>query len=204
MNAQHGIDVAWPQGARYNWRAWAGKIQFGMTKATEGLDLIDPDLYDNWDAMWFLQPDHRLPRFAYHWFHPKDDPIHQAEFFVSAVKLHGLLPGDNLVMDLEDNDGLHAPTVASRAKTFLNHVNGLAPGHRILVYTNPGFAEAGNCWGLQSWYLWIANYGVTKPKVPAPWHNWTFWQSSSNPIDTDLFNGSQDDLLAFTRMPDKR
>jgi GH25 family lysozyme M1 (1,4-beta-N-acetylmuramidase) len=204
VTEDHGIDVAWPQGARYNWRQWAGKIQFGMCKATEGLDLIDPDLGDNWAGMWNLQPDHRLPRFAYHYLHPSADPAQQAHFFVSAVKSHGLLPGDNLVLDLEATDALHPPTVAMRAKTFLNEVNGLAPGHRVLVYTNPGMALAGNCWGLNPWYLWIADYGVTRPAVPDPWHNWTFWQSSGSVLDTDVFNGSTADLLAFARMPDKR
>jgi lysozyme len=200
---EQGIDVGWPQGARYNWHQWAGKISFGMCKATEGLDIIDPDIGDNWDAMWNLHPDHRLPRFAYHFFHPKDDPGAQARHFVSTVREHGLLPGDNLVADLETSDGLPPWKVASRAAQFMGICNGLAPNHRVLAYTNPGFADDGNCHGLAAWHLWIANYGVLHPHVPAPWDTWTFWQAGENPVDTDRFNGTHGQLLAFCRMPTK-
>ena len=37
--------------------------------------------------------------------------------------------------------------MASRAHKFLNTVNGLAPKHRVLVYTHPSFAETGACAG---------------------------------------------------------
>ena len=110
-----------------------------------------------------------MPRFAYHFFHASDDPVRQAERFVAAVKPHGLLPGDNLVMDLEatrsdgSNDGVSASVVAERARTFLHTANGLAPNHRVLVYTNPGFAGTGACAGLDPWYLWVAHYGVSSP-----------------------------------------
>lgn len=204
MTDPEGIDVAWPQGARYNWHQWAGRIQFGMCKATEGLTIRDPDLGPNWDAMWWLRPDHRLPRFAYHYLHPRDNPADQARFFVDAVRARGLLPGDNLVMDLETSDGLAPPVVASRARTFLHTANGLAPGHRVLVYTNPSFAAEGNCSGLSPWFLWIANYGVLHPTVPRPWTHWTFWQTGDSGVDTDRFNGTAEQLRAFTRMPDKR
>src|SRR3989304_316015 len=53
--------------------------------------------------------------------------------------------------------------------------------------------------------LWIANYGVTKPLVPKPWTEWTFWQFTdkgdgsiygveSKNIDLNYFNG---DLASF-------
>ncbi len=208
MSIEAGIDVAWPQGARYNWEQWKDKIEFGMCKATEGLTIRDPDFTDNWNGMWEL--DRLMPRFAYHYFHAQDDPELQAEFFVSTVKADGLLPGDNLVMDIEatqqngTNDNLPAATVAAYAVEFLHHVNGVAPEHRVLVYTNPAFALAGNCAGMGAWYLWIAHYGVPKPEVPPPWKEWTFWQHGDSPVDTDEFNGNHAGLLAFTRMPETR
>lgn len=206
-----GIDVAWPQGSRYNWQQWAGKLSFGMCKATEGDGLVDVGLENNWDSMWFVRPDHRLPRFAYHFFHGAQDPVAQAKFFVAEVKKYGLLAGDNLVADFEStepdtglNDGVHPSIFASRAVTFLREVNTLAPGHRVLPYSNPSFAQAGNCAGMGSWYWWVADYGVMQPKMAAPWDRWTFWQNGDSPVDTDTFNGTEDQLLAFTRMPDKR
>jgi len=203
-----GIDVSQWQGA-FDWKAQAGKIGFGMCKATEGLDETDPEFANNWNGMWELN--RLMPRFAYHYFHAALDPQDQACRLLAAVKPHGLLPGDNLVIDAEatdDQTGLNdeeTPAVAAaRAKECLQHINALAPGHRVLVYTNPWFAELGGCEGLDPWYLWLADYGVTEPKVPAPWTHWTFWQSSGTTLDLDRFNGNLDALRAFTRMPDHR
>jgi hypothetical protein len=53
--------------------------------------------------------------------------------------------------------------------------------------------------------LWIAQYTSLCPDIPAPWSRWTFWQNSGTgtapgvggTVDTDYFNGSVADLLAF-------
>lgn len=203
-----GIDVSKWQGA-FDWKAQAGKIGFAAAKATEGLDETDDEFGNNWNGMWEIGK--LMPRFAYHYFHAALDPVAQAEHLVATVKSHGLLPGDNLVIDAEATDnqtGLNdeeTPAVtAARLKQCLQHVNTLAPGHRVLVYTNPAFAEAGNCTDLYPWYLWLADYGVAEPSVPPPWGRWTIWQWSGTTLDLDRFNGGPDALRAFTRMPDKR
>jgi len=198
-----GIDVSYAQG-KFNWTAQHGHVAFGAAKATEGLTVTDPQFAANWDGMWFLNATHTVPRFAYHFFHPDDDPVAQAEHLVATVKPHGLLAGDNFLCDLETSDGLPAATVAARARTFLAKVNALAPGHRVLVYTNPATAATGACAGLDPWFLWIADYGVSKPVVPRPWSRWTFWQNSGATLDTDRYNGTEAELLAFTRMPKSR
>jgi GH25 family lysozyme M1 (1,4-beta-N-acetylmuramidase) len=196
-----GIDVSNFQGA-WDWGAWQGKIGFGMAKATEGDSFTDAWFAHNWDAM--LALDRRMPRFAYSYFHPAQDPVVQAAHLVATVRGQGLLPGDNFVMDLEDTDGLPPATVARNAVTFLREVNELAPGHRVLVYTNPSFAAEGNCAGMGAWFLWIADYGVTRPAVPSLWPAATFWQWTDQRVDRDVFLGTQAELLAFTRMPAKR
>jgi len=202
-----GIDVSRWQGD-FDWRQHPG-LSFGMAKCTES-DFTDPEFGHNWDGMWNYQADHRMPRFAYCYFRAAQDPVQQAEHLVQAVRAHGLLKGDNFVLDMEatrkdgTNDGLPPAEVARRGIAFLHTVNQMAPGHRVLVYTYPAFARAGNCAGMDPWYLWIANYLVAKPEVPAPWHNWTMWQDGESPIDTDRYNGDLPSLLAFTRMPDKR
>lgn len=207
MTATRGIDVSRWQGD-FNWTGHPG-LSFGMAKATEGL--IDPEFGDNWNDMWAYRSDHRLPRFAYHFFHAARDPKEQAALLVWTVREHGLLPGDNFVLDIEStvsgellNDG-HDPLVcAARAVQCLHHINALAPGHRVLPYMNPSWARAGGSANMGAWSLWIANYGVLEPDVPPPWSKWTFWQTGDEPIDTDLYNGTEESLLAFTRMPDKR
>ena len=208
MSTVRGIDVSRWQGD-FDWRTQPG-LSFGMAKATEGTGLTDPEFGPNWDHMWTYRPDHRMPRFAYHFFHAALDPVQQAEFFVTAVRAHGLLAGDNFVLDLEAtagdelNDQMQPAAVAGRAITFLHRVNQLAPGHRVLVYTYPAFARTGATQGMGAWYLWIANYLVSQPEVPQPWSGWTFWQDGDSPIDTDRYNGDLPGLLAFTRMPGKR
>ena len=201
MTVVQGLDVSNYQGA-FNWEAQKGKIGFGMAKATEGESYADPEFGRNWAGM--LALDRRMPRFAYGFFHPGKDPVVQAAHLVATVKGHGLLPGDNFVLDLETSDS-HAPSVvAAQAADCLHHVNFLAPGHRVLVYTNPSFAKAGNCAGLGAWYLWLASYGVPAPVAPPPWARATFWQYSENPLDSDRFMGTHDQLLEFCRMPAKR
>ena len=201
MTIVRGIDVSRWQGD-FDWRQHPG-LSFGMAKATES-GFTDPQFGHNWDGMWGYQADHRMPRFAYSFFHPDQDPVQQAEFLVGTVRKHGLLAGDNFVLDLEVSGGLPPAEVARRGVAFLHTVNQMAPGHRILVYSYPAFLRAGNCAGMGPWYLWIANYLVSKPEVDAPWSNWTMWQDGDNPIDTDRYNGTLEQLLAFTRMPDKR
>ena len=201
LTVVQGIDVSQWQG-NLDWGAWKGKVGFAMAKATEGDSETDPQFAHNWAGM--LALDRRLCRFSYAFFHPAQDPVVQAAHLVATVRGHGLLPGDNFVLDLEVNDGLPPSVVAERARTCLQHVNELAPGHRALVYTMPSFAQAGNCEGLGSWHLWLASYGVPAPVVPAPWDRCVFWQYTDQPVDGDRFMGDEAELLAFARMPGKR
>ena len=199
-----GIDISNLQGSRFAWRDWQDRIGFGLIKATEGDGFSDPDFGANWDQLWWMNEDHTFPRFAYSFFHPAQDPVVQAAHLVAVTRGHGLLPGDNFVLDLEVSDGLPPAVVAERARTCLQHVNELAPGHRVLVYTFESFAREGNCAGLDPWHLWIASYGVPQPAVPPPWGTWAFWQYTDQPVDGDRYNGDLASLLAFCRMPEKR
>lgn len=197
-----GVDHSSWQGSE----KFPGGLSFGMTKATEGTGYVNPAFANQWGELWNYDPSHHTPRFAYHYFHPELPVLAQATHFVETVKAHGLLPGDNLVMDYElPADGKWpggmAPMVAARnGCSFLNTVNGLAPNHRVLVYTNPATARTGSCMGMNNWGLWIADWGVSEPHVPAPWHDWMFWQETDKPEDMDYFNGSDSDLLVYTRM----
>lgn len=210
MATVEGIDVSNWQG-KFDWSAWKNRIGFGMAKATEGAGLVDAEFEANWDAMWWLRPDHRLPRFAYAFFRAGQDPDEQAYHLVETVKKCGLLPGDNFVLDCEEtvsgsgeNDGISAARCAPLAVRCLRKVNDLAPGHRVCPYLNPDWARRGGSAGMASWFLWLAEYGVSQPQVPPPWNRWTFWQNGDDPLDADVYNGDEASLLAFTRMPDRR
>lgn len=201
MSYASGIDISNIQGPDYNWSQWSGKLSFAMAKASQGTSYLDPDFQRNWDSMWWLNGQGQLCRFAYHYGDPSQPAGSQVATFTNYVKRFGLMPGDNLVLDLELNQGKTPAEVSSWAQQFLHGVNGACPGHRVLVYTYPAFAQAGNCAGLNPWCLWIANYGVGSPEVPAPWKTWTFWQHSDTPVDTDYFNGTEAQLRAFCRKP---
>lgn len=55
--------------------------------------------------------------------------------------------------------------------------------------------------------LWVAEYGVSSPKLPSGWTGWTFWQYSetgtvagvSGAVDLDVFSGSLADLQALAQ-----
>lgn len=189
-----GIDVSNNNGP-FNWESWHGHIQFAMAKATQGLTFRDSEFHHNWNGIRNIG----AYRFAYHYGAPLDDPVKQAEFFVSVVAENGIQSDDNFVLDFEENAGLSPVDASFWAWTFCHHVNKLVAGHRTLVYTYPSFAEAGYCAKLGGHPLWIANYAVPRPTVPPPWHAWTFWQYSGSPLDLDEFNGSQEELDKFCR-----
>lgn len=204
-----GIDVSRWQGI-FDWNAHPG-LAFAMAKAVEGPEQTDAEFGRNWHAMWEYRADHRLPRFAYLFFHAGADPDKQAAHLVGTAREHGLLPGDGFVLDCEEttagsgeNDGIPAAGCARRAVSCLAAINTLAPGHRVLPYMVPAWARAGGSAGMDGWRVWLADYGVTQPDVPPPWNRWTFWQRGDTPVDRDVFDGDVAKLLTFTRMPASR
>lgn len=190
-----GIDVS---GYVPDWPAW--RLQFGMCKATEGAPGEEFD-YDEpaFDANWAGMKRAGLRRFAYHYAHPSGNPSAQAAFFTRVVRAGGLERGDNFVLDLETADGLPAVEVSFWAYVFCREMNAMNPGHRIIVYTYPYFAEQGYCAKLSPWWLWIADYGVPRPSVPPPWKTWKLWQlSAGGEVDHDIYNGTEQDFLAWS------
>jgi lysozyme len=187
-----GIDVSAWQGD-FNWAAWKGAISFGSTKATESNNFQDPTFAANWERMKTLD----VFRFAYHFAHADVPSVDQSGFFCETVKKQGLLPSDNFVLDLEASYSMTPSYVAAWAIDWIHEVEKILPGHRILVYTYPYFAEEGYCAGLEKHDLWIANYDVNQPTVPKPWKSWTFWQNVGTGLDRDIFNGTQAELEKF-------
>jgi len=187
----NGIDISNHQ-PQFDWAAWNGHIQFASVKATEGLTFQDAWFGYNWEWMEKIG----VFRFAYHYAHPNLDPVKQAKFLVDYVKLHGLKRHDNFVLDLEETNGRSPREVSFWAWVFCHTINQIT-GQRVLVYTYPSFAEAGNCAMLGGWGLWIANYGVPQPTVPAPWKYWRFWQYTSDPLDLDRWNGDEMTLAQY-------
>lgn len=173
---------------------------FAFLKASEGAHMTDSTFHSRWAAM----KKAGIIRGAYHFFHPGVDEHAQAASFLKTV---GPLEKDDLpcVIDWESTDGVPAVKDAASGLFFLQEVE-KATGKIPIIYSGPYFLQALALSKAFSRYpLWVAHYGVRCPLVPSPWFAWTFWQNGDKgPVpgiaghcDTDLFNGTIDQLKAF-------
>jgi lysozyme len=193
-----GIDVSHYQGV-IDWSqvAEAGTA-FVFIKATEGTSYAAPQFQDNWSGAKAAG----LLRGAYHFFQPGEDPQQQAEYFLSVVQT---VPGDlPPVLDVEISG--EASEIIEGAQTWLAAVE-KATGKAPILYTSPAFWDdlGVSPAGFDRYSLWVAEYGVTAPKIPEGWTAWTFWQFSESgevagvegSVDLDLFQGT---LLELQQM----
>jgi GH25 family lysozyme M1 (1,4-beta-N-acetylmuramidase) len=175
---------------------WAGsEAGFGIVKATEGTDFRDKTFARHWKEL----DKKDIVRGAYHFGHPKNGPVAEAEHFLSVVESQPAKAGDLLVLDLEVDDGRSAKQVNKWAKTWLDHVKketGVTP----LFYSSKSFAETHGA-GLGEYPLWIAHYGKGKGNTTAPghWDTWAIHQYSDDPIDQNVSALTPDELRALGR-----
>jgi lysozyme len=197
----NGIDVSSYE-PNVNWsQAKASGIQFAFIKATEGVTLVDDSFSSHWTMSIFAG----LIRGAYHFYHPKDDPIDQANLLTTTVG--ELAPADlPFVMDFETLDNADPSQILANAKIFLQKVENVS-GKTPIIYGSPSFLNALRFDSSFSRYpLWIANYQVIKPSIPPPWRDYVFWQTSESAnvtgvgtCDFNIFNGDQADLINFAK-----
>ena len=207
-----GIDVSyWDAGIDWP-KVRATGQRFVFVKATEGETFTDQTFDDNWVGA----KKAGLLRGAYCFFHPKMDAKKQSQHFIDVVKAmndDGELPH---VLDLEAHDGQTKDKIISRAKIWLDEVEG-AFGRKPIIYSGQYFlqdyfSEAGG--GPPTWAkdysLWLAQYpnnyvdGI-QPYLPHGWFKWTFWQYSDKgvvnginaAVDLNVFNGTLEDLYKF-------
>ncbi|HKG23872.1 MAG TPA: GH25 family lysozyme [Blastocatellia bacterium] len=195
-----GVDVSHFQGA-VNWDEVKGAgSSFAFTKATEGLNTVDPMFAANWPAM----KDAGLLRGAYHFFHASEDATAQANHFMGIVRLQ---PGDlPPVLDVESGglDGVSSSALVEGVTTWLGLVQ-QKTGFTPMLYVSPSFANGYLESKFGAYPLWVAEYGVSQPRATNGWEAWTFWQHSQSgaisgvngTVDLDTFNGSAARLQAF-------
>lgn len=197
----HGIDVSHHQG-EIDWEAVKATdkqeypIRFVFMKATEGGDHKDRLFVDN-----FRQArEVGLVRGAYHFYNPNTDPIRQADFFISQVKLEtgDLAP----VLDIERKPRNKAQLQADLVK-FLNRLE-QHYGVKPIIYTSYKYRlHYLNTPELSSYPLWIAHYYVDALSYDGPWQFWQHTDYGTVPgieenVDLNVFNGSWNDLLRYT------
>src|SRR5690349_7534 len=167
-----GIDVSKYQGT-IDWSqvATAG-LTFVFIKASQGITGVDPELSANWSGAQTAG----LLRGVYHFYQPGDDPTQQAQHFLATAPPFGAgdLPP---VLDIETAGSLTPAEIVQGVATWLDAVQ-TATGRTPIVYTAPGFWKTLGTTQFGGHPLWIAEYGVSSPLVPAGWARWTFWQYS--------------------------
>ncbi len=196
MNRLPGIDVSHYQGT-IDWnQVRSVGTQFAFIKALEGITSTDPQFQANWRGAKAAG----LLCGAYHFYLPGDDPTQQAEAFLSTYQPS---PGDlPPVLDIETTNGQSTSVVVQGIQAWLSAVEAKV-GVPPILYTDPSFWKSLGAGQQFSGYpLWIADYGVSTPAVPAGWKNWTFWQTSQSgsvagvtgAVDLDVFQGSLAEL----------
>lgn len=164
-----GIDVSAHQGA-ISWLQVAehGAVSFAWIKATEGATHTDARFAENWGGSLFAG----VKRGAYHFLRASSSARLQAERFLRVYPGDGELPP---VLDFEpDPNGIvPAAGCALEWMRIVEREIGLLP----MIYCSPSVADEHLGHEFCVHDLWIAHYGVVRPRVPLFWGEWRAWQT---------------------------
>jgi GH25 family lysozyme M1 (1,4-beta-N-acetylmuramidase) len=208
-----GIDVSHHRGI-IDWdQVLASGVSFGIVKATDGSAYVDTYFDRNWSGM----RQAGVIRGAYHYFRPDEDSVEQARHYLEVAGYSLYKTDLPPVLDFEAYPPaayaafkqLSLTKRINKVKSWLNTVSD-ATGRLPIIYTNQSTWQSvmENSEAFSHYPLWVANYGVSKPYVPADnWggQGWTIWQFSASgevpgvnngdpPVDQNIFNGTLADL----------
>ena len=170
QKGSQGVDISHFQGKVNFALLKQNNIHFVYLKATDGMTYLDPSYHQHVKSL----GQEYLPNGAYHFFEPNDDPIKQAEFFISQVKAsnHTLPP----MLDVEISKGMPADKIKSAVQQWLKHVEsnlGCSP----IIYSY------GDYWSdllgpeFNNYLFWLADYAA-KESIPQGLKNLHIWQYS--------------------------
>jgi lysozyme len=193
-----GVDVSEYQG-RIDWakvRA-SGQVDFAIIRVSDGTQHPDPQFQANWSGA----RANGIVRGVYQFFRPQQDGATQADFLLSRVQFQ---PGDlPPFLDVEVTDGVSHATMAARIDAWIARVKSRT-GMTPLIYTSPGQWPSYHVPVPAGVGLWVANWGVSSPRIPVGWSDWTFWQTSNKSsvpgihgADSDVFHGTVAELRDF-------
>lgn len=177
------------------------KVTFVIMRATKGKFTVDPSYETNLAGA----SQNGFIVGAYHRATPSStngDAVAEADHFVSVARNAA---GDIIpALDIEETGGLSVSQLQDWVQTWVARVYNQL-GVRPMVYASPYFwrtSMGDSHWFADHGYpLWIANWYVSAPDVPANnWQGqgWTFWQWSSTGsvsgistnVDRDRFGGT--------------
>jgi len=177
------------------------KVTFVIMRATRGKFTVDPSYATNLAGA----SQNGFIVGAYHRATPSSengDAVAEADHFVAVARNAA---GDIIpALDIEETGGLSVTQLQDWVQTWVARVYNRL-GVRPMVYASPYFwrtSMGDSHWFADHGYpLWIANWYVSAPDVPANnWQGkgWTFWQWSSTGsvsgistnVDRDRFSGT--------------
>jgi len=197
-----GIDVSHHNGI-VDWALVAGAgIEFAYVKATQGSKYVDPRFVANLSGASAAGLQHGV----YHYLTPGDQASDQANHFLTLIQDRvGQLPpavdveptfsypgGPDLWLEVPLQD-----RVAKIVKfcSAVQQATGVVP----MLYASPSFVTdmLGSDSQLGRYWLWVAEYGVSAPRIPAPFDRYSCWQYSESGsvdgagtgVDLDIWNG---------------
>lgn len=213
-----GVDVSRFQGRIDAEALVEHGVEFLYARASDGLRDVDPQ----WAATAAVCAASGLPCGPYGVIEPYSSMYarDQAQHFVDVVgDAPWTLPP---ALDFELARHLPASAALLGARRWLDTVEDKL-GRGCIVYTGPSFFN--ELAKLSSWVptaaadiaaiakrpLWVAHYGVARPRCPRAWDDWTIWQASGNgaatlphtavAVDVDWYRGDVDELLELGRRP---
>ncbi|MGE5123329.1 MAG: glycoside hydrolase family 25 protein [Acidobacteriaceae bacterium] len=184
-----GVDVSHWEGF-IDWQTASRWVPFVYYKATDGTKFVDNTFTHNQQSCNSLG----MPHAPYHYYQAEQDPIAQANFFISTVgRLY-----KRYILDLEDPPG--TKKIAAELLAFLKRCEQLT-GIKPAVYTSAGywneFVLPRPTWS-HNYELLVAHYTLAHtPTLPVGWKSFVVWQFSehfyfpgcSAAADGDWFNG---------------
>lgn len=192
-----GVDISKYQGTVDFQKAKASGIKYVFIRATEGNTYQDANFESNYASARAVG----LAIGVYHFYETNDEPLSQLENFKSIVSLRsGDLPP---VIDIEKLHKRNKSNLIENIRTFLNGLESHY-GAKPILYSGHNFSNE-HLTQFGDYPLWLAEYEVDEPQLPAGWSSWTFWQWSQSStiggingqVDADRFNG---DELSFSKL----
>lgn len=173
-------------------------LRFVVLRASMGNQKFDR----HFEYFWETAKTHKLIRGAYHFYRPDEDPVMQANSFLSVVKLEsGDLPP---ILDIEKIPKKKSKErLISDIKIWLKIMEETYK-KKPIIYTYYHYYRDFLKTDLDDYPLWLANYNDVP--VPSPEDNWMFWQFTENGIvyginakvDLDVYNGNLWSLKMLT------
>ncbi|TBR41713.1 glycoside hydrolase family 25 protein [Marinomonas agarivorans] len=169
----HGIDVSYYQ-ETIDWtEVGATDVTFVYVKATDGMTYTDPQYDANMSA---LNKQKKLLYGAYHFFEAEDDPLKQANNFITQLSKYAFTLAP--MVDVEVTKSQPPQVIQKRLQTFLDAVQS-STGCLPIIYSNKSFWEQNIGPSFDDYVFWLAEYATTMD-APAQVQNLELWQYSES------------------------